>query len=568
MIYTFSFFRILDDIRNDISCDNLERKYLISRKDVDNIRASSKVNIRDGKKHSVDAISIDMWVQENLNSVDNCVLFYKKQDVVHDILHSEDFCLIFMNTSQKYMLKLFSCNIICIDSTHGLNSYDFELTTLLIVDEYGEGFPCACMFTNRKDTFVFQIFFEHIKEAIGESIAANVFMSDCTPVFYNAWLVVMKPCKHQLYCSWHIDRAWQMNLNKIKNAEKRKNVYKTLKVLQHVTDTDKFVESLKNFVHTLKEDVETEVFGEYFKNNYSNNFQLWATCCRKFCGINTNMYLESAHKTIKYFYLSGIKIKRLDRGLHGVLRYIRDKAIDRIIKQTKGKRTAHVQTILKRHKTSLILTYEHSFTDNTHIITNIDNGNIYHVHRINDNICCALKCEMCNICLHMFQCTCIDYYVHSTICKHIHYVSRNFYKSKLEQNIASSYTTPSKENTRSSIRDNFFQTISCNNNTEEKIYKILNDIKLKVGNERNESKLKEVLNHLNIVNSLMEISSDNDFKVQESQFGPGKKIEKQKSFYSTKLTKQKAKFLTKPNIDETKKINNFLLDSNSDHDYL
>nr|CAH7725069.1 unnamed protein product [Callosobruchus chinensis] len=57
-----------------------------------------------------------------------------------------------MNKSQEFMLKNYGGNIITVDSTHGLNPYDFELTTLLVLDEFGEGFPTACMFTNRKDT--------------------------------------------------------------------------------------------------------------------------------------------------------------------------------------------------------------------------------------------------------------------------------------------------------------------------------------------------------------------------------------------------------------------------------
>lgn len=45
-----------------------------------------------------------------------------------------------MNKSQHVMLEQFGENIICTDSTHGFNKYDFELTTLLLVNEYFEGF--------------------------------------------------------------------------------------------------------------------------------------------------------------------------------------------------------------------------------------------------------------------------------------------------------------------------------------------------------------------------------------------------------------------------------------------
>jgi hypothetical protein len=42
-----------------------------------------------------------------------------------------------MNKSQKVMFKEFGNNILAVDGTHGLNGYDFELTTLMVIDEFG-----------------------------------------------------------------------------------------------------------------------------------------------------------------------------------------------------------------------------------------------------------------------------------------------------------------------------------------------------------------------------------------------------------------------------------------------
>ena len=44
---------------------------------------------------------------------------------------------------------------------------------------------------------------------------------------------------------------------------------------------------------------------------------------------------------------------------------------------------------------------------------------------------CSLKCSNCNICVHMFICSCIDFLLCSTICKHIHVVHQ--YKEKDER---------------------------------------------------------------------------------------------------------------------------------------
>ena len=37
---------------------------------------------------------------------------------------------------------------------------------------------------------------------------------------------------------------------------------------------------------------------------------------------------------------------------------------------------------------------------------------------------CALECTMCNICVHMYACSCCDHLSHGTICKPIHLVAR------------------------------------------------------------------------------------------------------------------------------------------------
>jgi len=49
------------------------------------------------------------------------------------------------------------------------------------------------------------LFFEKIKVKVG-IINSKVFMSDDAPAFYNAWSGVMGNVKHQLLCSWHVNK--------------------------------------------------------------------------------------------------------------------------------------------------------------------------------------------------------------------------------------------------------------------------------------------------------------------------------------------------------------------------
>ena len=65
------------------------------------------------------------------------------------------------------MLPRFESDRICVDSTHGMIGYDFELTTLLVVDEYDEGFPESFFCSSSIDAIHLTIFYDYIKKAAG-----------------------------------------------------------------------------------------------------------------------------------------------------------------------------------------------------------------------------------------------------------------------------------------------------------------------------------------------------------------------------------------------------------------
>ncbi|KAL4119604.1 hypothetical protein QTP88_012403 [Uroleucon formosanum] len=125
------------------------------------------------------------------------------------------------------------------DETHGMNSYQFNLTTLLVLDNMREGFPCAFMISNRINEAVLSIFYSKIKSLTGQ-LQPNVFMSDMAESFFNAWIVEMKRPKHRLYCIWHVDCAWRKNLVKVKSKDKQCKIYKLLRTLIHEQDPKAF----------------------------------------------------------------------------------------------------------------------------------------------------------------------------------------------------------------------------------------------------------------------------------------------------------------------------------------
>ena len=120
--------------------------------------------------------------------------------------------------------------------------------------------------------------FSAIKTMAG-IISPNTFMTDIVDTFYAVWVRIMGPVPHNILCSWHVDKAWRQNLKKIKglqSTEKQNKVYKSLKVLQSITDEIEFKQVLNELVYQLLNDADTKEFGDYFNIYYVNKVKQWA----------------------------------------------------------------------------------------------------------------------------------------------------------------------------------------------------------------------------------------------------------------------------------------------------
>src|SRR5262249_13409215 len=149
-------------------------------------------------------------------------------------LRMDDFMLVIMSSAQVSGLRKFAGQNkeVALDSTHGTNSYNFQLTTLLVIDEHGEGFPVAFCFSNKVDLISMSVFLSVVGDTVGWQVTGIVLLTDDADVFYNAWFRVMGPPGHRLLCTWHVDQAWRKNLSKITgNMELKSTVYQTLRAL-------------------------------------------------------------------------------------------------------------------------------------------------------------------------------------------------------------------------------------------------------------------------------------------------------------------------------------------------
>ena len=63
----------------------------------------------------------------------------------------------------KYAQKL-----VGVDATHGKTAYDFQLITVLVIDDYDEGIPMAWLISDREAADVLRVFYSSIRNICGD----------------------------------------------------------------------------------------------------------------------------------------------------------------------------------------------------------------------------------------------------------------------------------------------------------------------------------------------------------------------------------------------------------------
>ena len=131
-------------------------------------------------------------------------------------------------------MKRYGTKAILMDATHGTTQYDFQLISIVVIDDYGEGLPVAWAISNREDVTLLVQFLKAVHAQVGRC-ETDYFMSDCAEQYFNAWCSVFG-CENTktLLCIWHVDRAWRFALNEhitCTNKQERVEIYHHLRVL-------------------------------------------------------------------------------------------------------------------------------------------------------------------------------------------------------------------------------------------------------------------------------------------------------------------------------------------------
>lgn len=149
-------------------------------------------------------------------------------------------------------------------------------------------------------------FFEALKEKVG-NIETKWFMSDDADQYYNAWIAVFgSKVTKKLLCAWHVDRSWRHGVrDHISGKEDQIDIYHHLRTLLAEREESKFRLLLQEFLTYTSS--KHPNFYKYFNNEYCSRLQQRASCFRTHTTVNTNMFLEAFHRTLKvvYFKIEG-----------------------------------------------------------------------------------------------------------------------------------------------------------------------------------------------------------------------------------------------------------------------
>ena len=415
---------IMDYIR-DSQADPLTRDHLTTRLDLHNIK--HQYNISCMQKDQDDANSIMYWVAEMEREDHNSVLCFKSQGDIssHAGIESNDFLLGIQTEFQHEMFVKHATKLVCVDATHGTNSYDFQLITVLVIDDYDEDIPVAWLISNKESADVLSVFFESIRERCGD-VKTEIFMSDDAEAYHNAWASTFSRPDKKLLCSWHVDRSWRRKIAEhIKDKEQQAEVYAAFKGLQNETSEAGFRRSLQHVLPWLKGI--SEPMASYFEKEYAKRPREWASCFRVGTRANTNMFVESFHRTLKEVYFERKQNRRVDHLLFKLRKISRDKAYEQWIKAEKGKSTVRQRENIKRHKQAESVpakSVSRKDTDCWEVQSLSETGKVHCVRRISSSVCtCLLRCPSCMACVHSFDCTCFDYAIRGVVCTHIHAVN-------------------------------------------------------------------------------------------------------------------------------------------------
>ncbi|XP_054719732.1 uncharacterized protein LOC129229449 [Uloborus diversus] len=377
-----------------------------------------------------DADSVDRWISLCCQMEVSPILFYQKEDFVGGEGKHDEFLLVIMTEFQRQILLNSARQIVCVDSLYRKKGGRFYLTVMFIMDEMDLAFPVAFCISNKVDKMVLIQFFASISQQTG-SLECQYFMSDSESCYYEAWKEVMNDESKWIWSLWYVDSRFRTQLKIFKgDTQKRQDVYKVMRVLLECPNQIVFNCMFENFIKDLMSSPTSKDLGKFIQSKYGSNFEMWARCYQKDIELGTVIHLEIMHRTLRYCCREGRKT-RLDKFIYVLMKLIRDKMLDRLSNVLdEEKITMAVEAINTCHTMGLEIVPENITVLSDKIwLVRSENPDENAYVTVDNATClehCNLKCIECDICVHMYSCTCLNNLINANMCDHIHAVVWNF----------------------------------------------------------------------------------------------------------------------------------------------
>ncbi|GFX72891.1 uncharacterized protein TNCV_1697881 [Trichonephila clavipes] len=485
----------VDDIRNGLSEADHYRAGVIKKRDMRMIERAFAAEIYDTGMTDIE--SVEQWIKLCFHLETFPILFYHPES---SNAKEKSFILTIMTEYQKYILVASSKQVVCIHSYFRFKALAPScLTVLFVMDEYNVAFPVAFCISSKLDKNVLLNFLLSIKKVTGP-LSCTYLMSDSEDLYYEAWQEVMCDDSMWVWSIWSMDNDFQVHLRRLlKDVKKRENTYRVLRKLLECNNEHVFTTMFKNLIASLLKDSDSKSFGEFLIQKYGSNAERWACCYRKDIKLSTNIFLESLHRTISYCSkMIGRKVEtyRLNKLLLILLKWVRYKMLDRFTNlEDDDKMIMAKDTISACHDLGLEINCEAitALSDKTWLILSEEVEDKIYVTRDFETCpeLCDLKCSDCDVCVHMFSCSCLQSLINANMCPHIHAVVWKFLTPHF-----SPPASPTLENSSD------VDLVIPNNCPEllENILKRMSDVYKKVRENKyklNQEALSEVLKMLN-----------------------------------------------------------------------
>ncbi|CAN7997788.1 unnamed protein product [Ixodes hexagonus] len=413
------FDRILENIRSDFPANSkdITRTHLITMGDIRNIAVSE--GLLTWKLDPDDEESVRKLAERFAGQAYSPILLYKPMGSVAEpevrSLRQDDMVLVIQTQYQRDSLdEAGRTTLLCVEPVFATDS-KFTLIALLAMNGPEEVSPVAWCICNVVTSAVVQVFYRAVCQNMPE-LRPQYLMSDDADYYYSAWLDAFgaEHRPHKLLSPWHVTKAWAEAMNScIKNREKRAGVSKVLDCIKGEESVSVFQQGMAAMLGDMKDDEETSSFAEFFESAYAERPEQWARCYMKGVNLDADVFQKLLKKLV-----TRMKAKRLDKLAHTLLLTSETKQSEHFLKCTRGRNAREVALVLQAHQVALTIPPESITRLSDECWSVEDNGCVYEVSEVFtcQDACCPQRCEECEVCIHLYACTCPCTYM----CKHIH----------------------------------------------------------------------------------------------------------------------------------------------------